>query len=213
MSDQPQPNSEPVRLFAGGHDGKLTTPVGEHLPVRVFGRGPDLLLLVPLLDAGEELSSDAIEPVLLEYVSERGLLRFHGQAVLQDRDLVRFDVLGQPEVVQRREFVRVDTAQPVVVATEDGREPVGTHAIDISGGGMLLSGADKLEPGAEVRFSLNLRAEEAPVEGRARAVRAAGEGRIGLVFEQISPADRQRLIHFVFECQRAALARTRRKAR
>lgn len=71
---------------------------------------------------------------------------------------------------------------------------------------MLLSGAGGLEPGAKVRFSLNLGGGAAPVEGSARVVRAGDEGRAALVFEQISRDERQRLIHFVFERQRAALA-------
>ena len=35
------------------------------------------------------------------------------------------------------------------------------------------------------------------------------QGRRALVFDDISAADRQRLIHFVFDCQRAALAKTK----
>jgi c-di-GMP-binding flagellar brake protein YcgR len=38
-------------------------------------------------------------------------------------------------------------------------------------------------------------------------VRAADEGKRALVFDQISRTDRQRLIHFVFERQREALAK------
>ncbi|MBV8219901.1 MAG: hypothetical protein JO325_15665, partial [Solirubrobacterales bacterium] len=41
-------------------------------------------------------------------------------------------------------------------------------------------------------------------------VRAADEGKRALVFDQISRVDRQRLIHFVFERQREALAKVAR---
>jgi len=190
----------------GGREGKLTTPVGGHIPVRVYERGGDYLTLVLMLDAGDELAQDVVEPLLLEYVSPRGLVRFRGQAVLQERDLVRFDVSAAPEVTQRREFVRVASAEKVEVANQHG-DAIGAYAIDVSGGGMLVSGAESLPLGAYVRFSLNLGPGTEPIEGNAQVVRAADEGRRALVFDQIAQDDRQRLIHFVFERQRAVLAK------
>jgi hypothetical protein len=207
MTSQPEPTDNVVRLHVGGKEGKLTTPVGDRIPVRVYERGGDYLMLVLMLDAGDELSQDVVEPLLLEYVSPRGLVRFHGQGFLQERDLVRFDVSAAPEVTQRREFVRVPSAQKVKVAKDSGGESIGAHAIDISGGGMLVSGADSLPLGAHVRFSLNLGAGSAPIEGQAQVVRAGDEGKRALVFDKISRSDRQRLIHFVFERQREALAK------
>jgi PilZ domain len=211
MSTQSEPTDNVVRLNVGGKEGKLTTTVGSRIPVRVYERSGDYLMLVLMLDAGDELSQDVVEPLLLEYVSPRGLVRFHGQAVVQERDLVRFDVSAAPEVTQRREFVRVPSAQAVKVAKgaepAAGGDPITAHAIDISGGGMLLSGADGLPLGTHVRFSLNLGAGSEPIEGNAQVVRAGDEGQRALVFEQISRADRQRLIHFVFERQREALAK------
>ncbi len=215
MTLEPHPTDNVVRLNVGGRKGKLTTAVGSHVPVRVYERGGDFLMLVLMFDAGDELSQDVVEPLLLEYVSPRGLVRFHGHAVLQERDLVRFDVSEPPEVTQRREFVRVPTAQKVEVAKERGGgaseaaggPSINTHALDISGGGMLVSGGDALPLGAHVRFSLNLRPDAPPIEGNAQVVRAGDEGKRALVFDEISRADRQRLIHFVFECQRDALAK------
>jgi hypothetical protein len=215
MIPQPEPTDNVVRLNVGGKEGKLTTSVGSRIPVRVYERGGDYLMLVLMLDAGDELSQDVVEPLQLEYVSPRGLVRFHGQAVIQERDLVRFDVAAAPEVTQRREFVRVPSAQAVKVAkgadaraaAAAGGDAISAHAIDISGGGMLVSGADGLPLGTHVRFSLNLGPGSEPIEGNAQVVRAGDEGRRALVFEQISRSDRQRLIHFVFERQREALAK------
>jgi hypothetical protein len=210
MSDSPEPTGKVIRLNAGGKEGKLTTSGGQ-IPVRVFERGGDLLMLVLMLDAGDELDAETVEPLSLEYFTPRGLVRFRGTAVLAERDLVRFHVSADPEITQRREFVRVPAVQSVVLTDDGGRvdgERIHTHAIEISGGGMLLSGPDAIELDSTVRFSLHLGTAAAPIEGRARVVRAAGDGRPGLVFEQISRDDRQRLIHFVFECQRAALAKT-----
>ena len=211
MTPRPEPTDNVVRLNVGGKAGKLTTHVGGQIPVRVYERGGDYLMLVLMLDAGDELSHDVVEPMLLEYVSPRGLVRFHGQAVMQERDLVRFDVSAAPEVTQRREFVRVPSIQTVEVAKEHDRgadgDQINAHAIDVSGGGMLVSGAGSLPLGAHVRFSLNLGAGAEPIEGHAQVVRAGDEGKRALVFDQISRSDRQRLIHFVFERQREALAK------
>jgi hypothetical protein len=217
MTEEPEPTGKVIRLNVGGTEGKLTTPVGSHIPVRVFERGTDLLMLVLMLDAAEELAPDAAEelgeagePLALEYVSPRGVVRFHGQAMLQERDLVRFEVSAAPEVTQRREFVRVPAIEDVVVADDPGGvtgNPIRTHAIDLSGGGMLLSGADCLELDSTVRFSLKLGAITSEITGCARVVRADEQGRCALVFEEISEDDRELLIHFVFERQREALAK------
>ncbi len=206
MTDQPDPAGKVIRLMVGGTEGKLTTSEGSHIPVRVFERG-DFLMLVLMLDDGEQLAQDVVASLELEYVSPRGVVHFRGQAVLQERDLVRFEVCTAPEVTQRREFVRVPALQDVVLGGEPGRRQIDTKAIDLSGGGMLLSRADSLELEAVVRFSLHLGADAGAIEGRARVVRTDEEGRRALVFEQIAKEDRERLIHFVFERQREALAK------
>ncbi len=207
MTEQPEPTGKVIRLNVGGTEGRLTTSVGSHIPVRVFERGGDVLMLVLMLDDGEQLSEDTVEPLVLEYVSARGVIRFSGQAVLQERDLVRFEVSAAPEVTQRREFVRIPALQDVAVGGETGAKRIDTKAIDLSGGGMLLSGANSLELDSMVRFRLALGGGAGEIEGRARVVRSDQEGRRALVFEDISQTDRQRLIHFVFERQRQALAK------
>lgn len=206
MTEAPEPTGKVIRLNVGGTEGKLTTPVGGHIPVRVFDRGGDALMLVLMLDDGEELGQDVLQPLVLEYVSTRGVVRFEGQARLQERDLVRFEVSSAPEVTQRREFVRVPSLQSVIVGDDSTRVRIDGKAIDLSGGGMLLTGADHLELDSVVRFSLSLGAGVREIEGRARVVRSDEDGRRALVFEQISQDDQQRLIYFVFKRQREALA-------
>ena len=130
--------------------------------------------------------------------------------MLSGHDLVTFEVADEPEVVQRRGFVRVDTVQPVTVEPEAGDAPITTHALDISGGGMLLSGSERLELNATVRFSLKLhRPGQSRIEGTARVIRVDPGGRRGLAFEQIAVPERQRLVHFIFERQRATSAKGR----
>jgi hypothetical protein len=206
-----QPPS-PVRLIPAGHPGKLTSPGRESMPVRVFERGSDVLMLVVLLNADSGVTPEPTEPVLLEYSSVHGLVRMHGEAALEQRDLIRFSPLEPAEVLQRREFVRIDAPQPVAL-TDPAGTPTAAHAVDVSGGGMLLRGLEHLKEGQVVRFSLDLGPDEAPLEGRARVVRVDEDGHRGLVFEALSSTERQRLIHFIFDRQRVARAKTRDGAR
>ena len=197
-------HDDQVRLIPGGHAGRLIAAGRDHVPVRVFERGSDVLMLVTLLNADSGVAPEPLEPALLEYSSAQGLVRLRGQASLEQRDLIRFRPEQPAEVLQRREFVRIDSPQPVVV---DGS--VRTHAVDISGGGMLLRGLEHLQEGQRVRFSLELGGSEPPIQGGAQVVRAGEAGQRGLVFDAITAGERQRLIHFIFERQRIARARTR----
>jgi len=199
----------PVTLIPAGYDGRLSAPGRERMPVRVFERGSDMLMLVVLLDADTGLPPEPIEPVLVEYSSVHGLVRLRGEAVMEQRDLIRFRPSDAAEVLQRREFVRIDAPQPVVLEHARDGDPIRTHAVDVSGGGMLLRGLEELEEGQSVRFSLELGAGMAPVQGVARVVRTEEGGHRGLVFDAISSAERQRLIHFIFDRQRAERAKTR----
>jgi c-di-GMP-binding flagellar brake protein YcgR len=207
MSTEPEPSDNVIRLDVGGIKGRLTTRLGKHIPVRVFERDADHLMLVLMVKAGEELTLDPAQPLVLEYVSTRGLVRFHGHGVLQERDVVRFELSEAPEVTQRREFVRVPTLQAVVLDGEGVTKTIKTQAIDLSGGGMLLGGAADLELDAVVHFTLDLGPGCGTIEGRARVVRTDHEGRRGLEFEAISRDAQQRLIRFIFQRQREALAK------
>jgi hypothetical protein len=78
-----------------------------------------------------------------------------------------------------------------------------------SGVRVRLHGPETLRLDDHVRFRLHLEHEAAPVKGRARVVRCAADGQRAIVFEEISRQDRERLIHFIFDRQREARARTR----
>lgn len=199
----------PVRLIPAGHQGRLSAGGRDHVPVRVFERGNDVLMLVVLLDSDTGLEPPPLEPVLLEYTSAQGLVRLQGRAVIEKPDLIRFAPAQAPEVLQRREFVRVDAPQLVQLTDEVG-ETIATHAVDVSGGGMLLCGLEEFPVGQRLRFTLELGPGQEPVQGTARVVRTVGDdGRRGVVFEAISSSERQRLVHFIFDRQRAARAKTR----
>jgi hypothetical protein len=207
MTKQTEIAPNNVTLFPGSGQGTLTTPAGAELPVRTFERGEEVVLVV-LVNIDDERDSDAIESAKLEYTSRRGLVKLRGEAVFEDQSLVRFHPDGDAEVLQRRDFVRVDHPHPVTVASGDA-DKRRVHTADLSGGGMLLADDEDLDVDQTIRFTISIVTTELPIEGIARVVRIREDGKRALMFEQIAEHDRQRLIRFVFECMRTARARTR----
>jgi hypothetical protein len=196
-----------VTLFPGSGQGTLTTPTGEEVPVRTFERGEEVVLVV-LVNLDDERESDSVDAARLEYTSRRGLIKLRGEAVFEDPSLIRFHPDGDAEVLQRRDFVRVQTPHTVTVEAEtEGRRRV--HTVDLSGGGMLLADDETLGVDQTIRFAISIVTTEIPIEGIARVVRIREDGKRALMFEEIAEHDRQRLIRFVFECMRTARARTR----
>jgi hypothetical protein len=196
-----------LRLLPGEGEGHLRTAQGDRLPIRAFKRGREVVLVV-MVDVDEVQPSQTIPAAEVEYNSLRGVVRLHGQAVFEDHSVVRFEAHGEPEVMQRRSFVRVHTPQAVTLRAIDGAKQ-SVHTIDLSGGGMLITGAENLDAEEPVRFAMALGDGQPDVAGVARVVRITNGDRCALVFEQIDEGDRQRLIRFVFDLMRNARARTR----
>jgi hypothetical protein len=205
--DAPEARRVPS-LLEGGEHGRLTSPGGEEWPVRIDRGEGDVLMLVLLVD-GERPAPEQVSSLTLECTSKHGLARFQGEAVLEDHDLVRFNIRDSAELEQRREFVRVQSPQSVVLAVTGTDKIDKALSVDLSGGGMLLNGPQNLRLDDSIRFRLHLDSEHDPIKGRARVVRCAADGQRAIVFEQISRADRDRLIHFIFDRQREARAKTR----
>jgi hypothetical protein len=199
--------SNVTRLVPGSIPGQLTMPGGERVPVRIAREGTDALQLVLMVGTAGEIASQS-QPLLLEYNSSQGQVRLWGKAVAEDDDLVQFLVERQREVVQRRDFVRIKVAQRVRIG-RNGDTLHKAFAIDISGGGMLLRGPRTLMLDEQVYFELELGPGQPPITGTGRVVRTAGESERAIAFEEIEKRDRERLIRFIFDCQRAELARTR----
>jgi PilZ domain len=191
---------------AGNH-GTLKTPAGQELPVRTYDRGEEVVLVV--LTELDPLPLQTLDPATLEYTSLRGIIRLQGEAHFEDQMLVRFHAEGDPEVIQRRAYVRVHTPQEVTLGPTFADQTLHAHTIDISGGGMLLAGVSCVEVGDPIGFELRLGCDPAPVRGVARVVRIDPDSRRAVAFEEIDEGDRQRLIRFVFECMRTARAKTR----
>lgn len=210
--DQKPDSIPPGVAAAEGRPAKLRAGDGVDWPVQISSREGDMLMLV-LLAKGDPVElhagSQAAEPLVLETTSDHGVVRFPGDAQLEEPDLIRFRVRDVPEIEQRREYVRVRAPRQVVLAVSGTGTIDSAYSLDLSGGGMLLSGPDTLEVDDNIRFRLHLDATSPPIRGRGRVVRTAGENQRGVVFEEISRQDRERLIHFIFDRQREARARTR----
>jgi hypothetical protein len=204
-ADTPQSN---VTLLPGEGEGILSTPDGGQVHVRTFKRGEDVLL-VAMTTIDERLENTTVAGAELQYKSLRGVIRLQGQASFESQSMIRFRPQGAAEIAQRREFVRVPTPQIVTLDT-DQNTVQRASTVDLSGGGMLLSGIDGLEIHQTVGFKIALDDDQPALEGVARVVRARDDDRrAALEFEDIDEHDRQRLIRYVFECMRAARARTR----
>jgi hypothetical protein len=207
MSDPATDPHANVFPHPAGNHGTLKTPTGRELPVRTYDRGEDVVLVV--LTALDPPPPETLDLATLEYTSVRGIIRLQGEAHFEDHALVRFHAEGDPEVIQRRAYVRVHSPQEVKLGPAFADQPLEAHTIDISGGGMLLAGISTAEVGDPIRFELRLVDDSNPVQGVARVVRVDPDSRRAVSFEEIDEGDRQRLIRFVFECMRTARAKTR----
>jgi hypothetical protein len=188
-----------------GAFGRLLRGPGKDIAVEVMWQsGHELTLSV--LAMGASFSFPAIEELVLECSSPRGMTRLGGEASPGEGDRLRFVVHDVIEVEQRRRFVRIRVSRPVRVARESDGAVSHTFALDLSGGGLLLAGPDRLSPGEHVSFRMRLEAGGQPIEGYARVVRVAGSGHPALTFDSIKPTDRERLVHFIFDCERRARA-------
>ncbi len=188
-----------------GAFGRLLRGPGQDIAVEVIWQAGTKLTLA-VLARGVQFSFPAVEELVLECSSSRGMTRLAGQANPEGEGRLEFAVHDVIEVEQRRRFVRVRVSRPVRVSRAADGTVSHTFALDLSGGGLLLAGPDRLKAGEHVSFTLRLEAGTEPIEGYARVVRVAGSGNPALTFDSIKPADRERLIHFIFDCERRARA-------
>ena len=183
----------------------VRTGGGGRMPAKVIARGPAELtvaILVPI----KPFTAGELERLVIEYLTPRGRVRLRGTAIVDDPkepDLLRIEGPRSIEVIQEREYVRIQAARPVVVYVGGHRHEIQSYTVDLSGGGFLLAGPDTLKAGDELRFQLNLGEGVLPIAGGGRVVRIDSRGRLAVAFEEISELDRRRLVRFIFECQRS----------
>ena len=196
-----QGGEAPIELPEPSQEVSVAMPDGERLPARVAKREGDELLILMMVPAKETMSDAELREIVLELTSAKGLVRLAGDAVLEDRDLLRFRDLHSVDILQRREYVRVQTSRPVLVSI-GGRGQIESSSVDLSGGGMLLGGLEHLPVGSQLEFRLTTDGDSPPITGTGRVVRSDHNGRCAIAFRSISEGNRRRLIRFLFDCQR-----------
>jgi hypothetical protein len=194
-----------------GTSGLLFAPDGVSVPVSITNHGDDLLLAI--MDGAGDFIAGPLDFLTLESAGARGIVRTPGSAELIEANLLRFALDETPELVQRREFVRVTAAKRIILEDEEGELLAKALTIDISGGGLLvkLPRSAELPSDESIYFVLYLGVDEYEdqVSGTVRVVRHKEDHQVALSFEHISRRDQERLIRFVFERQRVALKVTR----
>ena len=141
---------------------------------------------------------------IIEAAGPRGLTRLVGTLTQHGRevDAARLEFDQGPEVIQRRQFVRIETTTAVELTRENG-DKVKTFTLNLSGAGLLLGGPADLQMDELVKVDIEVGEEEPSIHARGRVVRETKEGNKGVRIEMIEEGDRERLIHFVFERQRS----------
>jgi PilZ domain len=173
---------------------------------------PDLPARVDAADAASVTLVLAVAPAdrvdattaVVEYLSPTGIHRIQGALAPATGDpaVLRLARHGE-EVVQRRDWARVDAVVPVDVG------PAATVTRNLSGGGALIHDPIGVPVGTRVRLRLHL--DGAAITAAGVVMRETTDGARGIALTDIADGDRERLVRFVTERQRAAL-RLRRDA-
>jgi hypothetical protein len=181
----------------------IVRPSGERIQARVAERDGDELLVVLLFRAERPLGEGSLDELVLEFTTSRGRVRIRGTVALEDAESLRFRELHSVEMIQQREYVRVQSTRPVLVLTGGSEGTVQTYSVDLSGGGILLAGPSTLKVGEQVRFQLSTVKGSPPITGVGTVVRTDTQGRRAICFDEIAEGEHRRLVRFIFDCQRA----------
>ena len=182
---------------------QVITPAGESLDARVKDSRSGSFLLRFEGGSADRLANSSVS---LEFTNRRGVCRIPGTAEAAAGDSVlRVTSTGTIELIQRRDYVRVEAFVPVTYEPDgpDGWTAT-AHTLDVSGGGFRIAEAEGLRLGDMRRFRLDLGEGEDAVVAIASAVREAGEGSFGMRFVEILERERQRLVRWVFARERLA---------
>jgi c-di-GMP-binding flagellar brake protein YcgR len=157
-------------------------------------------------DASDPVAVLAGGHVAIQYTNRRGVCRIDGEGHREPEvGVLRVDYTGKVELIQRREFVRVDAMVPV------SYRPIGpggwtaeTTTTNVSGGGFMISGTEGLRMNDIMAFTVELDGDgrdAGPLEVIGRVVRET-KGGLGIRVEEIEESERERLIRWVFGRER-----------
>jgi c-di-GMP-binding flagellar brake protein YcgR len=147
--------------------------------------------------------------VAIQYTNQRGVCRIDGAAhKASGISILRVDHTSKIQLIQRREFVRVDAMVPCTY------RPIGmtgwlaeTSTINVSGGGFMISGREGLHIDDVMDFTLSLDGdtkEAGPLDCVGKVVRETRVG-LGIRIVEIDKDERERLIRWVFARERLGM--------
>ena len=168
--------------------------VGDSHAILGLAREPDRPL--PEIGAAE---------ATLEAVTRRGEIRVVAQVKQHngEPDAVRVDFDREAEIVQRRDFFRLEVMTRVVLNRESGAL-VDAKTLDLSASGLRLAGPLDLRPGERVWAAIHVGEDDPPVRAHGHVLRVTDRGQVVVNFDLIDEAARDRLIRFLFARQRRA---------
>ncbi|MEA2150512.1 MAG: hypothetical protein QOD69_2342 [Solirubrobacteraceae bacterium] len=144
-----------------------------------------------------------IGEVTIDIATKRGLLHVDAEIVgAPAGEVLELGLTGRQELVQRREFVRVDAFLEVVVKPLLSGDAIPAAVVNISASGAVISRIACLAAGDEANLLLRLAPYEPPLAIVCRVVREFDEDFRAVHFEAIKESDRERIVRFVFDRQR-----------
>ena len=190
--------------------GSIAVPDVGSIPALVefdASRATAVLLVHPLRPLDEVVGTR----VGIDVTTDRGLMHVDAHVCgVRDGEVLELEVAGERELIQRREYARVDAFLEVAVTAAGAGEKQAALAVNISGSGAVISQLDGMAPGDEVEMWLPLAPADPPIKISGRVVRETERHLRAVHFERVAKADRERIVHFVFERQRLELQRMRR---
>lgn len=184
--------------------------IGQHVGIRADTGSPRICARV--LDAsGERLTlifdghdgcGLLLPPrfVLVEWATPGGLTRTQGRVLerVGRREPFVIELVGETEVLQRRNYVRVRAMLPIALMRPDSDYGCDGLSIDVGGGGVRVK-SPQIAPaiGDELELKISL-GDGTTVPALASVVLALQQRTYAFAFEKIRPAHRERLIQFVF---------------
>jgi c-di-GMP-binding flagellar brake protein YcgR len=186
----------------------LLLPDRDALPATVEADDARTLTLALAIQPDRPMARYRDQQATVEVVTARGVRRLAG---VVDPDAGHPEVLyvhrtGEEDVLQRRDWVRVEAVVPVkVVVTEPRGSAFETTTLNVSGGGLLLRDPAGLELGTVVCVDILPEPGAAPISVAGRVVRRAAAGLAGVSIEHVEREDERRLVRFVIARERHAM--------
>ena len=184
----------------------VIAPSGAGIAARVVNVEPNASLLSFEDNESDPVNMLAGGNVAIQYTNRRGVCRIDGAAHRsKSKTVLRVDHTSKIQLIQRREFVRVDAIVPCTY------RPIGmtgwlaeTTTTNVSGGGFMISGREGLQIDQLMSFTLALDGdsrEAGPLDCTGQVVRETRAG-LGIKILEIAPGEQERLVRWVFARER-----------